>query len=170
MCRDERSLSSGYCCDPGETSRACVSRDFCSNQAQTISMQMTACPFNSKTCAGTTSNIVLRGINNTQTLLLNSTSNRLFNSTAICYYTVTAEGVTETNRTIISVEVNKYQNVYVHLNNGTTRKTASNPVEVNPLNTGTKFSYNATNNTVYLIIVGNNDNPLVNISLSLKLI
>jgi hypothetical protein len=56
----------------------------------------------------------------------------------------------------------------VHLNNGTTgkRKLAANPIQVNPVNTGMFFNYSALNNTIYLVLVGNKEDPAVNISLS----
>ena len=38
VCRDERLERIAFCCSPGENSRGCVRRDFCSTQALSLSM------------------------------------------------------------------------------------------------------------------------------------
>ena len=99
------------------------------------------------------------------------TNNRLFNSTAICYYKITADlsslpaNVTKT--AVMNVFVNRYNNVFIHLNNGTTRKNAEDAIQVQPLNTGNIFNYTAINNTIYMVFVGNEANASVNVSLRL---
>jgi hypothetical protein len=60
VCRDTTSLTLGFCCSPTETSRACTGRDFCSSQAKTLAMQMTACPFVQRTCSGSQQQMILR--------------------------------------------------------------------------------------------------------------
>lgn len=97
---------------------------------------------------------------------------RAFNSTSICYYSfnmdMTGVPVGQRNFSQIWVQVWSYSNVYVHLNNGTVgqRKLANNPLQVNPLNTGMFFNYTAWNNTLYVVVVGADVNPFVNLSVS----
>jgi hypothetical protein len=55
----------------------------------------------------------------------------------------------------------------VHLNNGTSLKTAEDPIQVNSFNTGMDFYYTAQSNLIYLIFVALGANPSVNVSLSL---
>ncbi len=133
-------------------------------------MQMTSCPFVAKTCSNTNSNIVL-GMNKTEFLTLNYSSNANFNATAICYYTITANltgmNTTQARQSQLWVNVWSYSNVYIHINNGTSRTLAYDPIQVDPEKTGTFFNYTAFNNTIYLIIVGNNAKPSLNISLSM---
>ena len=70
-------------------------------------------------------------------------------------------------RAILHVSVHSYSNVYVHLNNGTSLKTAEDPIQVNSFNTGMDFYYTAQSNIIYLIFVALGANPSVNVSLSL---
>lgn len=65
------------------------------------------------------------------------------------------------------VSVHSYSNVYVHLNNGTSLKTAEDPIQVNSFNTGMDFYYTAQNNLIYLIFVASGVNPSANVSISL---
>jgi hypothetical protein len=73
---------------------------------------------------------------------------------------------TEASRAILHVSVYSYSNVYVHLNNGTSLKTAEDPIQVNSFNTGMDFYYTAQSNLIYLIFVASGANPSVNVSLS----
>jgi hypothetical protein len=131
VCRDERTTSIAYCCSPMETGRACTNRDFCSSNMKTLSMQMTTCPYIQKNCGNYKTSITLTQ-NQTQYIAINSTSTKFFNSTSICYYTINADftgvDVSERNRSELWVTVWNYANVYVHINNGTSRKLANSPV------------------------------------------
>jgi hypothetical protein len=78
---------------------------------KTLSMQMTVCPYNLKTCGSNPTNIVLQA-NETRTLYLSSASNKYFNSTAICYYTITANlqsySETDKSKSMIWVAAQEY--------------------------------------------------------------
>ena len=64
--------------------------------------------------------------------------------------------VNEARYALINVYVKQYQNIFVHLNNGTALKTANDPIEVNTFNTGNNFTYFARNNTIYIVLAGTN--------------
>jgi hypothetical protein len=64
--------------------------------------------------------------------------------------------VNEARLALINVYVKQYQNIFVHLNNGTALKTANDPIEVNTFNTGNNFTYLARNNTIYIVLAGTN--------------
>jgi hypothetical protein len=51
---------------------------------------MTSCPFNLKTCSGTTPTILLKP-NKTESIIHSEKTNRFFNSTAICHYRINAD-------------------------------------------------------------------------------
>lgn len=63
---------------------------------------------------------------------------------------------TEARTALINVYVKQYQNIYVHINNGTSLKNANDPIEVNTFNTGNNFTYLARNNTIYIVLAGTN--------------
>lgn len=68
---------------------------------------------------------------------------------------------------MIHITVHSYNNVFVHLNNGTNMKNAENAIQVNSFNTGLDFYYRPRNNVNYLIFVASGANPSVNVSISL---
>lgn len=63
---------------------------------------------------------------------------------------------TEARTALINVYVKQYQNIYVHINNGTSLRNANDPIEVNTFNTGNNFTYLARNNTIYIVLAGTN--------------
>ena len=69
----------------------------------TPSMKLTSCPFTLNQCAGTSTNIKLQP-NMTATIALSSATNKYFNSTAVCYYTVTTN-LTGMNQSLSMVYV-----------------------------------------------------------------
>ena len=60
---------------------------------------MTVCPFVSKTCSNTNTNMILSP-NSTQSIFLSQKSNWMFNSTAICYYTIKSNLSSFSNQTL----------------------------------------------------------------------
>jgi hypothetical protein len=75
---------------------------------------------------------------------------------------------TEARTALINVNVKQYQNIFMHINNGTSLKLANDPVEVNTFNTGNNFNYLARNNIIYIILAGTNvtnQQPSINIQL-----
>lgn len=55
----------------------------------------------------------------------------------------------------------------MHVNNGTTIANAGDHVQVDGIDTGNNFTYNATNNTIYIIMAAYATNPTLNITYKL---
>lgn len=133
-------------------------------------MRMATCPFITRAC-GSTSTFNLKP-NSTYQIINSQVSNRFFNQSAICNYKVVADlsslSATEANTALINVYVKQYQNIFMHINNGTSLKLANDPIEVNTFNTGNNFNYLAKNNIIYIVLAGTNftnQQPSINIQL-----
>jgi len=59
VCKDNLIASRSFCCPENSTSRECQ-RDYCSTNANTTSMKLYACPYESHSCSTETPNIVVQ--------------------------------------------------------------------------------------------------------------
>ena len=166
VCRSDQSDLYSYCCsfdsETDQKSKACTNNEFCSNMTLTTSMEYHACPYLPLKCTDqSSSKVELNYVNRTYQMKTNE--NRIgvktgFRNDDTCFYAIYApdSGYNFDQREVdgeyfINVSIS-YANSYVYMNNGTNLTTAADEITLG-FNTGTDFTYEAANNTIFPVIV-----------------
>ncbi|CDW73743.1 UNKNOWN [Stylonychia lemnae] len=156
VCKDNTVDTSGYCCASTDTTRQCK-RNVCSNNVNTTSMKLFACPYETKVCGGISSQLPII-LNETIT---KASSSSTFKKSNVCYYAIKPSDYgSASNISYLNIMINSYKNTYIYLNNGTSPNNAANQTTVDQY-TGSNFTVGA-NQIYYMVVVAYDDSPSIN--------
>eukprot|EP00347_Sterkiella_histriomuscorum_P019043 403343184 len=130
---------------------------------------MFACPFNYNSCGSSSSFIKISDLTK-RNYKLNNTVTKSFKNESICYWQISVDSSLynlSSKYFYINIQINSYSGLYVHLNNGTTILNANNHIQIDGFLGGTNFTYQAFNNTIYIIVAAYEAKPILDFSYQL---